>query len=350
MRTHLSATGAGEHTWSLATVSRLCSACSAVDCEDNADTKASVRLALDTIVTQIHSREAMSEDALREGISEGALRGDRPGKRLQKDLKTNQSVMMYCGNRQCHKTSLTDTFKLCQRCTAIGYCSRTCQKVHWKAHKEFCSSQAQAKLMLHRTDLPPQQQKQQQQQQQWETATINMTTCQAANPAHLQVVSTFAYMMQHALMSGPLGVTGDRVQVTIIVPECTGQLVVVDAISLDLLKQDLCKARSDKEGTDGIAALESNMLNLEMVDVKVGFLMLFEEWPSDEPAGVRCRYLPPGREKDVGKLHTKALEMAQNATVRQCRFFVAQGQAWPTINADRPLRFLLPVIAAPAST
>lgn len=70
-----------------------------VNCEDKADTKASVRLAVDTIATPLHPREAMTEGALRQGISEGALRGDCPGKRLQKDLKTNQSVMMYCGNR-----------------------------------------------------------------------------------------------------------------------------------------------------------------------------------------------------------------------------------------------------------
>jgi hypothetical protein len=33
-------------------------------------------------------------------------------------------------------------FDYCGRCRGVGYCSTTCQKAHWKAHKKVCTPSA----------------------------------------------------------------------------------------------------------------------------------------------------------------------------------------------------------------
>lgn len=39
----------------------------------------------------------------------------------------------------CHKCGRTpDTLQRCGRCKVVTYCSRECQKIHWKVHKKYC--------------------------------------------------------------------------------------------------------------------------------------------------------------------------------------------------------------------
>jgi ankyrin repeat protein len=44
-----------------------------------------------------------------------------------------------CGNPDCKHTawtaSMKDEFKRCSRCLGVKYCSQSCQRVHWKEHK-----------------------------------------------------------------------------------------------------------------------------------------------------------------------------------------------------------------------
>ena len=41
-----------------------------------------------------------------------------------------------CANTNC---KVTDAPNLCARCRQINYCSKECQKAHWKAHKILCT-------------------------------------------------------------------------------------------------------------------------------------------------------------------------------------------------------------------
>lgn len=40
-----------------------------------------------------------------------------------------------CGNTEC---KVTTNLKSCQNCKMIKYCSKSCQKTHWIAHKSLC--------------------------------------------------------------------------------------------------------------------------------------------------------------------------------------------------------------------
>ncbi|RDB26909.1 hypothetical protein Hypma_005012 [Hypsizygus marmoreus] len=46
-----------------------------------------------------------------------------------------------CGN--CNITGKETTLKICARCKTIQYCSRDCQKAHWKTHKDICNRNAE---------------------------------------------------------------------------------------------------------------------------------------------------------------------------------------------------------------
>ncbi len=45
-----------------------------------------------------------------------------------------------CGNCKLKEPIGGEKFKACQRCMFIRYCSRECQRAHWKVHKQVCKN------------------------------------------------------------------------------------------------------------------------------------------------------------------------------------------------------------------
>lgn len=45
-----------------------------------------------------------------------------------------------CSNPACQAADLLTKLLLCGRCRKAQYCSQTCQKLHWKTHKQECAS------------------------------------------------------------------------------------------------------------------------------------------------------------------------------------------------------------------
>eukprot|EP01084_Bolivina_argentea_P183863 317208_1 len=51
----------------------------------------------------------------------------------------NERKYLQCSNPKCNKTQNTTTFQMCERCRLRRYCSRKCQKIHWKyEHRHSC--------------------------------------------------------------------------------------------------------------------------------------------------------------------------------------------------------------------
>ena len=42
----------------------------------------------------------------------------------------------------CVACQMNDAVKVCSRCHCTRYCSRDCQKTHWKCHKKYCMADA----------------------------------------------------------------------------------------------------------------------------------------------------------------------------------------------------------------
>ena len=61
-------------------------------------------------------------------------------KNISLDDGEEVKTILKCSNIGCEKLeSKTGEFKLCTQCRVAYYCSRKCQKQHWKReHKQFC--------------------------------------------------------------------------------------------------------------------------------------------------------------------------------------------------------------------
>jgi len=49
-----------------------------------------------------------------------------------------EGIIRVCAN--CDVVESSTRFKSCARCESVSYCSKECQKAHWKAHKPLCTS------------------------------------------------------------------------------------------------------------------------------------------------------------------------------------------------------------------
>lgn len=50
---------------------------------------------------------------------------------------------------QCEKTPESAPLKQCLKCHSVSYCSKDCQKAHFKSHKKVCASLAQEYAKAH---------------------------------------------------------------------------------------------------------------------------------------------------------------------------------------------------------
>ena len=67
--------------------------------------------------------------------------------------------MGLCSNPDCSlpdRKAERNKILYCARCDQVGYCSRACQKAHWKEHKEDCRKIADLKAEFD-SKQPPQQ-------------------------------------------------------------------------------------------------------------------------------------------------------------------------------------------------
>ena len=74
--------------------------------------------------------KALAHAALANDCSD--IRALPAGEEKQKVEATNERSCAVCGKGMA-------TPKVCAKCKAIAYCSRECQKSHWKAHKRSCA-------------------------------------------------------------------------------------------------------------------------------------------------------------------------------------------------------------------
>ena len=71
------------------------------------------------------------------GLDAVAARGELSPEEVEAN---RASVCAPCGNPRCAKweTRLKE-YKPCERCVSIAYCSKKCQKAHWKGgHRSQC--------------------------------------------------------------------------------------------------------------------------------------------------------------------------------------------------------------------
>jgi len=72
----------------------------------------------------------------------------------QKTKQTKQTKQI-CGNPSCdlidtREDTTIEIFKMCARCKHVQYCSKECQKSHWKVHRQHCTLDTQS---VSKTDL-----------------------------------------------------------------------------------------------------------------------------------------------------------------------------------------------------
>ena len=59
---------------------------------------------------------------------------------LSKTSLVSENVAVSC--RQCKKIMENEEIKRCSRCKFVAYCSRECQTMHWREHKQYCKKQS----------------------------------------------------------------------------------------------------------------------------------------------------------------------------------------------------------------
>jgi hypothetical protein len=60
---------------------------------------------------------------------------------MSKNERNLEALNSRCWNIECD-TAFDTTLKVCGRCGTAKYCSRLCQKDHWKHHQHFCKGGA----------------------------------------------------------------------------------------------------------------------------------------------------------------------------------------------------------------
>jgi hypothetical protein len=72
----------------------------------------------------------------------GDNRSDEEIARLNKVNWQGSANWKHCGNPECSIEEVEPmSFQSCSRCAIVCYCSRDCQKAHWKQHKPECGEQ-----------------------------------------------------------------------------------------------------------------------------------------------------------------------------------------------------------------
>ncbi|GMI31453.1 hypothetical protein TeGR_g13185 [Tetraparma gracilis] len=94
---------------------------------------------------QMYERTGMMNAAsVRMARDMSTMLGGRQSKRMTSEnggmptYKINGGQTSECGNG-CGKTKAEADLKVCSRCNLVKYCSRECQKAHWKTHKKTCN-------------------------------------------------------------------------------------------------------------------------------------------------------------------------------------------------------------------
>mgnify|MGYP000104590341 CR=1 FL=1 len=82
----------------------------------------------------IHVVESLTDDEIMKMVLAPLTRG------IPKDFAEGKArvTLQTCENCSTTEESLTKQYKVCERCEIVYYCSRQCQKEHWKTHKKVC--------------------------------------------------------------------------------------------------------------------------------------------------------------------------------------------------------------------
>eukprot|EP00049_Salpingoeca_infusionum_P015078 m.289075 g.289075 ORF g.289075 m.289075 type:complete len:147 (-) comp15806_c0_seq12:2396-2836(-) len=73
-------------------------------------------------------------------IQDAKYRGDEDGR--SKLIEQHQAMLEVCRGHQCCADGCGKYLirpQRCSRCGCAWYCDRTCQRAHWRTHKETCS-------------------------------------------------------------------------------------------------------------------------------------------------------------------------------------------------------------------
>eukprot|EP00729_Bicosta_minor_P016613 gene16613-3205_t len=74
-------------------------------------------------------------------LSTGMREQEEETKLLQEDLVHREAIAAgarVCLNTECSRIEVGMKFEICGQCRTARYCSKTCQREHWKAHRKIC--------------------------------------------------------------------------------------------------------------------------------------------------------------------------------------------------------------------